>query len=271
MNLVPTSPSSPIASRSNESIQWSHESPPRSQPVRKMTPATPGPRSLIHLNQDKTAEKILEIIENNAINGRPIMEVNGLRGEHSQIYEFAFDHTAKKSKMDGANQYVKIFHERCLEKHLYQADTLLKTMMEQNAELKTSGLRVVKVINEDTASDDKYLVVEKLAPVTFGWNSKTTMPLDKENQTRLDEVMAFFRWGAQNPSPIPLDIRPSNFGLRNGKLVLLDLMEHSECEPFGFKLHANRCAKEVAQGNVSIFQSIKKEVIAANPSYEQHF
>jgi hypothetical protein len=236
-----------------------------------MISLTPAHRSLTCLNKDPTAEKILAMLEKGAINGRPMMEVDGLRGAHSQIYEFTSDHTPKKPKIDGADRYVKIFHERCLEKHPYQADTLLKTMMQQNAELKTSGLPVVKVINEDTASDDKYLVVEKLAPVTFGWNSKTTMPLDKENQTRLDEVMAFFRWGAKNPSPIPLDITPNNFGLRDGKLVLLDLMEHREDEPFGFKLHADRCAKEVAQGNASIFQRIKNEVIAANPSYEQHF
>lgn len=271
MSILSTRPTSSPMSESNRSMLRAQESPPRSQTASKMMPATPGPRSLIRLNKDETVEKILEIINQRAINGRPIMAVDDLRGAHSQIYEFTFDHTTKKTKIDGADRYIKIFHERCLEKHANGARTLLETMMQQNAELKTSGLPVVRIMNEATVVDDTYLVVEKLAPVTFGWNSKTTMPLDKENQTKLDQVMAFFRWGAQNPSPIPLDIRPSNFGLRDGQLVLLDLMEHSTGESFGFRLHADRCAKEIAQGNGSIFERIKEEVIAANPCYKDYF
>jgi hypothetical protein len=247
------------------------DSPTRAQ-VRKQTiPFTPTHRSFTYPEKTPTVEKILQIIDEGAINGRSIRAVNGLRGQHSQIYEFTFDHTPKKPMMDRADLYVKIFHERCLQQHPRQADKFLATMMQQNSELKESRLPVVKIMNEDRVLEDKYLLVEKLDPMTFPWDSRTRMPLDMEQERMLDEVIAFFQWAAQNPSSIPLDIRPSNFGLRNGQLVLLDLMEHKEDEPYAFKLHADRCAKEMAKGNSFIYETIKTAVINANPSYEEHF
>lgn len=261
----------PTTSGFNGAIQWPNESPPRSQIAKRMIPLTMARRSLTHLNKDPTAEKILAMLDQGAINGRPIMEVNGLRGAHSQIYEFTFDHKAKKPMIDRADLYVKIFHEHCLQQHPRQADKFLATMMQQNSELKESRLPVVKIMNEDRVLEDKYLLVEKLDPMTFPWDSRTRMPLDMEQQRMLNEVIAFFQWAAQNPSLIPLDIRPSNFGLRNDQLVLLDLMEHKEDEPYAFKLHADRCAKEMAQGNSFIYETIKTAVINANPSYEEHF
>ena len=252
-------------------IRLNIDSPHRGH-IRKQTiPCTPTHKSLTYRDKNPTAEKILKIIDDGAINGRSIVGVNGLRGQHSQIYEFSFDHRPKKTMVYENDPYIKIFHEKCLEKHPHRLDEFLSTMMQQNHELKSSGLAVVEIMNEDKVLEDKYLVVEKLDPVTFDWNSETTIPLDMENQRMLDEVIAFFQWGAQNPSSIPLDLRSSNFGLRKGQLVLLDLMEHKEDEPYGFKLHAERCAKEIAQGNRWIYETIKTAVIAANPLFEQHF
>jgi hypothetical protein len=168
---------------------------------------------------------------------------------------------------------IKIYHNECLQAFPRQADDLLETALEQYDQLIDADLPVAKILNYETALDDRYLVCEKLPHFKPNWgNAKCPEDLELKDLYALKNLENFFRWAICNRSEIPLDLRPSNFGVtEDGSLALLDFMEHRMGQEYAFKLIALRCAEELSCGNPFIFETLKNAAINANPSCKASF
>jgi hypothetical protein len=182
-----------------------------------------------------------------------IAPVEGLMGQHAQIY--AVIATDPLSEVPNDKMYVKIFHRHVLERSGNTVETcMLSTALAQYDRMKVSGLPIVTIYNRDTAARDGYLAVEKLAPFTLPWEEDTKIAdLSAESRLLLDQMKAFFDYGFQDPSSVALDLVSSNFGLKDGKLALLDFMEHDDDIPHGFDCIARKCLTDVSNGNREIY------------------
>jgi hypothetical protein len=182
-----------------------------------------------------------------------IAPVEGLMGQHAQIY--AVIATDPLSEVPNDKMYVKIFHRHVLERSGNTVETcMLSTALAQYDRMKVSGLPIVTIYNRDTAARDGYLAVEKLAPFILPWEEDTKIAdLSAESRLLLDQMKAFFDYGFQDPSSVALDLVSSNFGLKDGKLALLDFMEHDDDIPHGFDCIARKCLTDVSNGNREIY------------------
>ena len=248
--------------------------PPGSPPRHQTQKASPPPlKKSRALNASPTAlvQKIQDIWEKSAIGAHRIEPMDGMKGQHGQMFQITGDHPFIPQTLN-ENLLIKLFHPDCLDKHPAEVDGFFRNMIHQSEELKTSGLPVVKVYNTDTALTDGFLVVEKLQPFQIPWNHSTVGPLNKEQGSTLKSLIPFFEWGCTSPSSIPLDLRPSNFCIDpNGQLTLVDFMEHDEEEFNGFGLHVKRCTEAMANGSSVVFERLKGAVIQARPDYQEKF
>ncbi len=245
--------------------------PPGSPPRHQIQKASPPPLKKYRGAPTALVQKIQDIWAKSAIGAHRIHRMDGMNGEHGQMFQITGDHPFIPQTLN-KNLLIKLFHPDCLDKHPAEVDEFFRNMIHQSEELKTSGLPVVEVYNRDTALTDGFLVVEKLQPFQIPWNHSTVGPLNKEQGSTLKSLIPFFEWGCRSLSPIPLDLRPSNFCVDpTGQLTLVDFMEHSEEQPNGFELHVSTCTKEMANGSSVVFERLKQAVVQARPDYQEKF
>jgi hypothetical protein len=188
-----------------------------------------------------------------------IAPIDGMKGEHSQIYAIESDQQLVPG-VANEDIYIKIFLENVLRKEGNNVEkTYAKNMLSQHAQLREAGFRVVTIYNTETARTDGYLIVEKLSKFHIPWNESSVLEdMSQKDKNHLDYLLSLFAFGLNNPSELSLDIHRGNFGLdKDDNLVLLDLMEENEDEPYAFFLYAKNHALSLSNGNGEIYEKFK--------------
>ena len=131
--------------------------------------------------------------------------------------------------------------------------TLFETALQQYDYLQ-GQIPTTIIHNRGTALTDGYLIVERVTPLVLPWTQSTSIEsLSPGDRNLLNSIRNFFDFAFVDPSYIPLDLLPSNLGLRHdGTLVLLDFMEHREDDPHSFRCIARRRLESCSNGNTSI-------------------
>lgn len=242
-----TPPSSPKAASGSKVAKM----PPVFKPVRAITSVF--------------AQKALKIMEEGCIKKADgtevkIIPIPGASGQHSQVYSLAgapnfLDET------DNSRLVVKIFKEdMILSSTSHTIDSYVRTSLRQYEELSDAKLPIVKIYNHKTAKDDGFLLVERVRPLKMPWEIDTTREkLDDEHKELLEQIKFFFDFASKSLSTIPLDLNADNFGLnREGRVVLLDFMEHEEdlddpsIPGAAFSLIRNSCIEKISKGNPTV-------------------
>ncbi len=235
----------------------------------------------------------------------PIVECEGKKGKHSQLYAIAGDRPLRQG-IRNKDSYVKIFREKVL---LLNGDVVetrfLRNSLTQYDAVKQAGLPSIQIYNRDTARVDAYLHVEKVVPLIkkvriedalgrkdlyrcsffdtpdhktppslnpFPWvKGRQITDLPASAKSLLKQLRIFFNYAFNDPSIVPLDLLVSNFGYRKLadqtlQLVLLDFMEHEEEDGDNFKMQARKYLVNWARGNEEVYRYLCEGLIGVDDS-----
>jgi hypothetical protein len=146
-------------------------------------------------------------------------------GSNCYIYEIAPNQPRLFPTHANNQLYFKCFKPEIFAKDPSAFESYFENMIAQHRQLKDSKFPVVDILNAETAVNDGFLIVEKISEsfkMTFDAVTKIE-ELSEYEKNLLDQVKAAFAFAYDNR--IGLDYRKSNVGVKNGQVVLYDLME----------------------------------------------
>lgn len=233
--------------------------------VPKMPPVFKPVRAIV----SPFAKAALKIMEEGFITKKDgsqvrISPIKGACGQHSQIYSLSQEIQLLET-IANHNLIVKIFQEPVImSKGDSVINSFLTTSLKQYQELRKAELPIVEIYNCETAKQDGYLLVEKVIPFSMPWNEKTSKEvLLRDHKSILDQIKVFIDYASKSLSSIPLDLNADNFGInREGRLVLLDFMEHEEdlddpsVPGAAFNLIKSSCFEKISKGNLEVIAYI---------------
>jgi hypothetical protein len=159
-----------------------------------------------------------------------ISSIAGAKGQHSQVYTIS-----------GPSEYISGTNNKDLVVKMFQEDVILKkgkpgieplivTLLKQYKELQSTDLPIIQIYNSETAIHQGFVIAERVTPVILPWDASTSAAeLKTSHLPLLTSIKSFVDFALAQTSTIPLDLNEGNFGInKDGKLVLLDFMEHEE-------------------------------------------
>lgn len=148
----------------------------------------------------------------------------GARGDYCQAYRVAKSDGELVPGVSNDQLLIKSYHEQGKNHAGRELHAFINNSLSQYDQLKAIGFPVAEIYNRATVTTDNFFIVEYI-PEAFPEiaNVKDIDFMDEELKSCLDQLKTMFKM-AQDHN-IALDLRKINVRIKEGKVILIDLME----------------------------------------------